>query len=309
VLLEGILIGIFGNSIYDIIKGSLKDSLHNKDEDLVTRIHSCLEESSKLFFQKYGHQFGEPSSSFLARQSNIDTIIKSFFYGYNSQLINELIPTGFDGANDVSSEALVDFISMLNSRVMGDFRLEKIVTEKQHIYESKESSEKILDLLSSLVNKGNDNEQDNKSKTSGFNNWIITDESGNKSPLIEGKQYVQKFENGLQITSMFKDGLIFVEMIDLHGQKSYYELDIDGNVKNTKFPYELSEYKLVIPEDQIVSRQSILLGQGLRRDIINLKWNKTADVIYNHKEQLQQMNLSGGWEVKHIDKLIFPSFK
>lgn len=123
---------------------------------------------------------------------------------------------------------------------------------------------------------------------------------------IEGKQYILKFPNGVETTYMFKNGLIYVHLIDVNGQKSYYELDFNGNVKNTKFPYELSEYKIVISDDQIVHENVIQLSNDYYREVIKLKWDKQADVIYNLKRELQQMDLQGGWEVKHLERIMIP---
>lgn len=297
-----ILLGIFGNSIYDLIKAGLKDTFIDKDDDLIGRIHSALEESSKQFFVKYGIEFGEPSSSFLARKTNIDKIVKSVFFENNFELVNELSPKGFDGANDITQEALYFFTEKLNECMMKDFRLNKIIIEKNHIYESKETSKRIMDLLNNLQHM----QIEGDTKEEGFYGWTMQDELGNESPLIEGKQYVHKFPNGAETTYMFKNGLIYVDFIDIHGQKSYYELDINGNVKNTKFPYELSEYKLVIPDDQIVHKNVIKLSDEYYREVIKLKWDKQADVIYNLKGELIQINLHGGWQVQHLEKLILP---
>lgn len=58
-MVGGILIGIFGNLIYDLIKRVLKDSITDKDVDLIDRIHCALEKASSRFFEHYGDEFGE----------------------------------------------------------------------------------------------------------------------------------------------------------------------------------------------------------------------------------------------------------
>ncbi|MEG6588835.1 hypothetical protein [Paenibacillus barengoltzii] len=171
-----ILLGIFGNTIYDLIKSSLKDSLIDRDEDLIGRIHSTIEEASKQFFLKYGDQFGEPDSSFLARQSNIETIVKSMFYGNNFELATALSSKGFDGAKEVDQEALFFFTSKLFDSMMKDFRLNKIITEKKHIQESKETSNKILELLNNLVQE---KQNETNPKQENFDGWTIRDAFGN----------------------------------------------------------------------------------------------------------------------------------
>lgn len=300
-----ILLGIFGNSIYDLIKGSLKDSFIEKDDDLIGRIHTALEEASKEFFLRYGDQFGQPESSFLARQANIEIIVKSIFYGNNFELVESLSSKGFDGAKDLDQEALYFFCSKLTETMMKDFRINKIIIEKNHIKESKETSNKIIELLDGLLQQQQKVEVNSKEEK--FDEWKITDLDGNESQIVEGKQYFQRFPNGVEYSFMFKAGLIYVEILDLHGQKSYYELDINGNVKDTKFPHPLSEYKLVISEDQIVHKNVIKLENGFYREVIMLKWDKQADVVFNDKGELQNINLHGGWEVKHNERSILPS--
>lgn len=298
-----ILLGIFGNTIYDLIKEILKENLIDEDQELIERIYTALEKTSKEFFNEYGNQFGKPNSSFLARQKNIEIIVKSIFYGNNLNLVQELCSKGFDGARDVTTEALYFFTQQLEVFMMEDFKINKVITEKNHIFENKDTSRKIIELLDNLVEE---NQVKNNIKKEGFDGWVMTDESGNTSPLVEGKKHSIKFENGMESTYMFKDGLIYVDFLDMHGQKSYYELDIHGNVKSSKFPYELSKYKLIIPKDQIVHRNVIPLANGYYREVTKLKWDKQADVVYNFSKEIQHINLSGGWEVKHFEKIILP---
>jgi hypothetical protein len=304
-MLSGILVGIFGNGIYDIIKFSIKDTLLEKDDDFINRIYNSIEEASKLFFTKFGNEFGEPSESFLARQSNIDIIVKSCFYGNSFELIKEISPQGFDLSENLTYEALYFFVSKLDEVMMKDFRLNKIITEKRHINESKENSNKIMNLLNSLV------QQNQKSgditKENSFRGWAMKDASGNDIPFVEGKKYIAEGDNGVEISCMFKNGQIYVDFTDIHGQKSYYELDIDGNVKDSKFPHDLSEYKLIIPEEQIVNKNTYTLSNGFYREVIKLKWDKQADVIFNSEKKIQQINLHGGWKVSHLERTISPS--
>lgn len=300
---SGILIGIFGSLIYDLIKESLNDSFRKEDADLINRVQTALEEASIQFFERFGDEFGEPCSSFLAREYNIDTIVKSMFYGNKNDLVKELSPKSFDGTKDVTIEALQFFVDILNEAMMKDFRLNKIIIEKNHISESHETSAKITNLIENLLNQGKVTDDKNNDS---FKDWKITDEEGNEIDFIEGKQYIHKFSNGFEINVMFKNNLIYIEVLDIHGQKSYYESDMDGNVKDTIFPYALEEYKLIIPHDLIVHRNKINLANGFRREVIKLKWDKQADVVYNSDDQIAHINIRGGWEVKHKDKVISP---
>jgi hypothetical protein len=200
-LIGEILFGLFGNTIYDLIKGTLKDVFLDKDDDLIQRIYNSLEEASSEFFKYYGNQFGKPSSSFLARQSNVEIIVRSIFYGNKIVLDKELSPKGFDADLDVSKEALDFFVNKLNEVMMKDFRLNKIITEKRHIWDSQANHKEIIELFDNITQHGRLLE---KNKDSGFSDWIMQDENGNESKLIESKQYHQIFQNGLEYTYMLK---------------------------------------------------------------------------------------------------------
>jgi len=300
-IIEGILLGILGNGAYDLVKSLLKDIFGEEDEDLTQRLYQCIEVASKAFFSKYQDEFGNPNSSFLARQENLDKILRSIYYGNDDELINIISPKGFDGAKDASKDSILYFVENLEKAMLNDFRLNMILTEKRHITESREMGDKIYHLLSQIVNSSKNEAvivPDNKEK------FTLTDGTGNKLPFKEGEVYLQKYPNGVQIEYMVKNGLIYVDFTDLYGQKAYYEVDFDGNVKNTKFPYDLSEYKIDIPMKDIISKENFILPNGCCKEIYKLKWDKSVSIVYDLSRKMQQLEVTGGCSISHRDKLI-----
>lgn len=158
-LLEGILVGIFGNAIFDIIKTSVKDFVEDKDDDLKNRIYESLERAAKYFFEQHGDIY-IPENSFLAREKNIELIIESYNYSNHLDLIEVLDRRSFGNTPDVSEEHLLFFVETLCRITEEDFLLSKIKEEKKHYYksekhyeESKEFREDIKELTNSIPTK------------------------------------------------------------------------------------------------------------------------------------------------------------
>ncbi len=297
-MFEGLLMGVFGNAIFEIIKFAIKNKFADADDDLVDRIYNCLEEATKCFFEEYHDEFGDANSCFLARQKNIDIIVSHMFYDNNKDLVEELSVEGFDGAKPASKDALIFFVNKLFKLMMNDFRLNQIITEKDHIAEGHE----IMDMLKKFIKPTG---SVSNSKEDRKDEWVIKDNQGNDTKLIEGRQYVFKFPN-IEYRIMFKEGNHYIEVINKNGQKSYYELDKNFNMKDGKLPYELAEYTLIIPEEEVVNKQIFKYPNGNRKETVKLKWNRLAIAVYDKSGELLDVDLRGGWEFKHNEKIILP---
>ncbi len=303
-MLEGILVGIFGNTIFTIIQSFLTNMFHDKDEDLNNRIYESLEAATEEFFKRYGDIYKTPHNSFIARESNIRLIVNSLFYGNNINLIKEIDRRGFEEEPNVSDEHLHFFIVTLNKIMKEDYLLDKIITEKIHIQESKEANENIKEILETVTGQSTKDVKNNQNKAK----WQLTDiATGREIPFIEGKKYHQKFPNGVEYIFMFNGNNILVDFKDIHGRWSYHELDLEGNAKNNKFPYPISDYKLVVNENDIINRTITPLANGFYQEVITLKWNRISKVIYDKNNEIQELEVSGGWKVSHDSKTISPA--
>lgn len=142
----GIMTSIFANKV----DGLLSDNL-------VDKIIACYERAEKDFYNKYGDKYGNSLSSFLVRQENIEVIEKSFYFSNTPLKPEDFNLTSFDGYDNPTKEAVIDFINMLILRVHEDFELSKLLAEKEHIYETKNEHQvimsKIEDLSSNMIKK------------------------------------------------------------------------------------------------------------------------------------------------------------
>jgi len=138
-----VLIGILGNAVYDSI------NLRNIEKKLI----ECYERAEKNFYKKYGNKYGDEKSSFLVREDNINVVVKSFFYNIEELSFNDFIPNSFDGYDNPSKDAIIDFINMIKAEVNNDFELVKLLVEKKHIIEQKEEHSLIISKIDNLNEK------------------------------------------------------------------------------------------------------------------------------------------------------------
>lgn len=310
--MEGILIGIMGNSLFKIIESFTKDKFGDKDKEVNKRIYEALEKTTKEFFDKYNATYLNPHDSFLAREKNIILIVKSLFYSSSIDLLAEIDRKGFGKGEDVSKEHLQVFLDILYKEFEKDSFLNKIITEKAHINASKiafedikETKEGVKEILDKLDGGDTEKIQKKESKKS----WELTDlDTGENMSLEEGKRYNKSFSNGVEYEYMLNGNKIYVQQKDIYGRISYHEIDIEtGGMSNSKFAYPLSEYVLDIDQDEIVNRKIISFSKGYYEEILTLKWNRVARVNYDSNRKIQGIELSGGWSVLNDTKTIVPS--
>jgi hypothetical protein len=106
-MIEEIVIGVLPKLFKKVAGEYFKPGF--EENDIINRANQAFEKSCELFFEKYGKMFGAPDESFLARQANIETLIRKVFSGSGDLCGGDLYPAGFDGAPDVSPQAL-DFL-------------------------------------------------------------------------------------------------------------------------------------------------------------------------------------------------------
>ncbi len=137
--ISGILWSIFANAAYD----TLKYAFGSKDAPLFRSLAEAIDKASADFYHQYGEEFGKPNESFLARQENWERIIASIFLSTDELNPQSLNPEGFEGSKPATLEAIAFFLTTLREKIRGNFELDKIVSEKKHLKDTK----KILDHL------------------------------------------------------------------------------------------------------------------------------------------------------------------
>jgi hypothetical protein len=88
-------------------------------------------------------------------------------------------------------------------------------------------------------------------------------------------------ENGRFYTSacsnfkyMMKEGWLHVELTLEDGAKFYFEVNEEGSVRNTNTPYPINEYSIFIPEDLVLKKDRVEVGNGNFDIVTELKWSK-----------------------------------
>lgn len=302
-IIDGLLPGIFGNCAYDIIKDCCIKVFNIEDDEHVNNLYQCIEKASKKFFEKYNNTYGEPSSSFLARQENYEYILKSIYYGNKEQLKDKINPKGFAESANASPESIQFFINTLLSEMKQNFDLDKILAEKEHIQETSEIREDLKTLINALNAKEKSTTEPNHKE------WIVQGLGGNDvtTKYVEGEKYIINYPNGVRYELMIKNGIVYVEYTPENELTAYYEMDFHGGVRQSQFPHDLREYKLEIKSSDIINQKAVDLPQGSKQVLYTLKWGRTIEVAYNNKGQIIGFRGEGGWGVSHIRKKIFPN--
>lgn len=86
------------------------------------------------------------------------------------------------------------------------------------------------------------------------------------------------YENWTGPTTKFKymmrDGWLHVEQQLEEGVIAYYEVNEEATVRNSRLPYPINEYRVVIPADLVLRTDEIPSGVGTRAIRTTLKWSK-----------------------------------
>jgi hypothetical protein len=123
----------------------------------------------------------------------------------------------------------------------------------------------------------------------------------------EGKVYTLKGRGKSKASYMYKNDLIYVEYTTPDGKITTYNvLDREGNLVDYKLPFKLEEFTLNIPNDLEVQRQSTTLPNGYKEIHIELKWDRSFDVLVDSTGKLQQFSCKGGAIIDPRSKTISP---
>jgi hypothetical protein len=134
---------IVSNVVMGIITNLSYDALFKNDELLTEKVQEAYDKAKEKFYKKYGDRFGNELSSFLERQKNIDTVVKSLFYSKKNINADDFDFRSFDGYDNPTKDAVVDFISLLKEEMQQDHYLDKILSDKDFIQETKKEHQEI----------------------------------------------------------------------------------------------------------------------------------------------------------------------
>lgn len=149
-------IGAVAKATYDLGKYIVTNIFKEENEELVNMVNKAIDGAITKFFEKYGNQFGEPSSCFLERRDNWDIIVSACFYSQKCLTWKDIDSRGFDDAPSATQEAIEFFITSLKKEMSKSWELDKILSEKNSYEKTEEKlgtiSTKQIELKDALSN-------------------------------------------------------------------------------------------------------------------------------------------------------------
>ena len=88
-----------------------------------------------------------------------------------------------------------------------------------------------------------------------------------------GRFYETKTGRNTAFKFMIRDGWLHIEQQLEDGAKAYYEVNERGSVRKSSLPYPINEYRVVIPENLILSREKVSSTVGTHAIRTHLKWS------------------------------------
>lgn len=89
-----------------------------------------------------------------------------------------------------------------------------------------------------------------------------------------GRFYETRTGANTKFKYMMRDGWLHVEQVLEDGAVAYYEVDESGSVRNSRMPYPINEYRVLVPEDLVLSKTKIPSNVGTHAIRTVLKWSK-----------------------------------
>ena len=88
-----------------------------------------------------------------------------------------------------------------------------------------------------------------------------------------GRFYETKTGENTSFNYMMRDGWLHIEQQLEDGAKAYYEVNENGSVRKSSLPYPIDQYRVVIPENLILSRERASSQVGTYAIKTELKWS------------------------------------
>ncbi len=120
----------------------------------------------------------------------------------------------------------------------------------------------------------------------------------------QGKFYKTEFDDGNFFEYMMKDNLLYLNHGFPDGAVAYYEIEESGGVKETKWPYPLSEYTVEIPPEMILRTEVKTNLIGFTSKTYILKYGRKATLIFDFTGKLFEANIQARANVIHEDRKI-----
>lgn len=135
-MIGDIIIGVLGNTAYDILKKFFKKHFGVDEDPILQLFIDSIKSTSSKFFHAYGDAYGTISSSFLSKENNWEILLKSIFYGAKEIDENSFDFRGLGIDRDDALAGAKNFIEILSLEMRKNRQLDKLLTEKKHIYDT-----------------------------------------------------------------------------------------------------------------------------------------------------------------------------
>ena len=89
-----------------------------------------------------------------------------------------------------------------------------------------------------------------------------------------GRFYETRTGLNTKFKYMMRDGWLHVDQQLEDGAVAYYELNEQGSVRNSRFPYPIDEYRVRIPDELILQQEKVSSEIGTHAIKTTLKWSK-----------------------------------
>ena len=96
----------------------------------------------------------------------------------------------------------------------------------------------------------------------------------------EGRFYESPLTDSGSFKIFAREGWLHVEQKLKDGAVAYYEINKQGSVRNSSFPYPINEYRVEIPESLVLSREHVYSTVGDSAVKTVLKWS--AGTVTEH---------------------------
>jgi hypothetical protein len=137
------------------------------------------------------------------------------------------------------------------------------------------------------------------------NGYKINSPSHDSAWLPEqNKFYINEFPDGTYFKYMMKEDHCCIEHKLPDGNIAYYEINEQGRVRESKFPYPVEEYRVVIPEDMVLRTTVESLPSGIMKTTKTLKWAGSITIIEDSNGKTIEIKANTRVRVSHPDRLI-----
>ena len=97
-----------------------------------------------------------------------------------------------------------------------------------------------------------------------------------------GRFYETRTGEKSKFKYMMRDGWLHIEQTLKDGAVAYYEVDETGSVRDSRMPYPINEYMVVIPEELVLRKESVQSSIGTHAIKTVLKWSKGSVTEHFH---------------------------